>query len=78
MIVCNYMWLLTKAIALEPILASKALEKMTADVYFNNSTIRNFMIISFSHDLNQPAKGRGHSNGSVDEYTKTGPMMTKK
>lgn len=54
------------------------LKTMIADVYSSNTTIRNFMIISFSHDLDQPANWRGHTSVSVDEYLKTGPMMTRK
>ena len=50
------------------------LKTMIADVYSSNTTIRNFMIISFSHDLDQPANWRGHTSVSVDEYLKTGPM----
>ena len=52
----------------------KTLKTMTADVYSSNTTIRNFKIVSFSHDLDQPANWRGHTSVSVDEYLKTGPM----
>ena len=60
-----------KEIALEPILAQTiTLEIKVADVYFSYTTIRNYMIVTFSHDRDQPAIGWGRTSVSVNKYSK--------